>query len=476
MIKIIKLTLFVGFFAFCLVSSFDTEQVAVKNVIATPSSYEDIGDIQDKEVHLRVDQGTLVKVSVPASAVFVADPSVADVQVKTPRLIYIYGRSPGTTSLYAVDENENILMNREITVKFETVRLQQAITQMLPGSKIKVDALNDTVVLRGTVSNATDAADAVSFAQRFVGSSNTVVNQLKINGANQINLQVVIAEMSRTTLKDLGVNWDLASTAGNFVFGLATGNVSAVGTSFVTRSGGTNNLGFGYSSGSTTVTSLIDALEEEGLIKVMAKPNLTALSGETASFLAGGEFPVPVAQEDNQVTIEFREYGVSLAFTPTLTNSNRISLRVRPEVSQLTNTGSIQNGNLVVPALSTRRAETTVEMGSGQSFAIAGLMQQNITQDNTSVPGVNEIPGVGSLFQSDQIDKTETELVIIVTPYIVQPTNDKLSTPVDGYQPAHDKDRYLNRALYKRKTATPDTRKIIKKPRREVKNVGFEME
>lgn len=469
--KLIRVTLFLSLFGFCFAAGFEK-----KDVVATPSAYEDIGQYQDKDVKLRVDQGTLVKVSVPASAVFVADPTIADVQVKTPRLIYIYGRAPGTTSLYAVDENENILMNREVTVSFETGRLQRAISQMLPGSKIKVDALNDTVVLRGDVTTATDAADAVAFAQRFVGSDNTIVNQLKINGANQINLQVVIAEMSRTTLKDLGVNWDLASTAGNFAFGLATGNPTLAGSSFLTRSGGVNNLGIGFNSSSTSVSSLIDALEEEGLIKVMAKPNLTALSGETASFLAGGEFPVPVAQEDDQITIEFREYGVSLAFTPTLTNSNRISLRVRPEVSQLTNTGAIQNGNLVVPALSTRRAETTVEMGTGQSFAIAGLMQQNITQDNSSVPGLNEIPGVGALFQSDQLDKTETELVIIVTPYIVQPTNEKLTTPVDEYQPAHDKDRYLNRALYKRKAAIPDTRKVIKKPRRIMNNVGFEME
>ncbi len=446
------------------------------DVVATPNAYEDIGDFDGKDVALRVDQGTLVKLSVPASAVFVADPTIADVQIKTPRLIYIYGRAPGATSLYAVDENENILINRKVSVAFETSRLRQAMAQMLPNSAIKVSALNDTVVLRGSVATATDAADAVSFAQRFVGPDNTIVNQLKITGSNQINLQVTIAEMSRTVLKDLGVNWDLTSAAGNFLFGLATGNAAAVGNSFLTRSGGVNNLGLGYRSGSTSVSSLIDALEEEGLIKVMAKPNLTALSGETASFLAGGEFPVPVAQENDQITIEFREYGVSLAFTPTLTSGNRISLRVRPEVSQLTNTGAFQNGDLVVPALSTRRAETTVEMGSGQSFAIAGLMQQNITQDNSSVPGINEVPGIGSAFQSDQFDKRETELVIIVTPYIVQPTNEKLSTPIDRHTPASDADRYLKRALYERKAKRPDTKMVVKKPRRVQATSGFEIE
>lgn len=437
--------------------------VQPKDLTATPKLYEDIGDYGETPVELMVDQGTLVKVSVPASAVFVADPEVADVQVKTPRLIYVYGRSPGKTSLYAVDENENVLMNREIDVAFETARLQKAISSMLPNASINVRGLNNTVVLRGSVNNATDAADAVAFAQRFIGEGSAVVNQLSITGANQINLQVTVAEMSRNTLKDLGLNWDLASMAGNFAFALATGNPTGAIGSFATRTGGVNNVGLGFQSSNTTITGLIDALEEEGLIKVMAKPNLTALSGETASFLAGGEFPVPVAQEDDRISIEFREYGVSLAFTPTLVAENRISLRVRPEVSQLTNTGAFQDGSLVVPALSTRRAETTVEMGSGQSFAIAGLMQQRTVQDNDSVPGVNEVPGLGSLFQSDSYTSEETELVILVTPYIVKPSNKELKTPYEGFQPPSDAARYLKRAQYTRPA---------KKPRRKT---GFEL-
>ncbi len=433
------------------------------NLTATPTMYQDIPDYDEKPVSLSVDQGTLVKISVPASAVFVADPTVADVQVKTPKLLYIYGRSPGTTNLYAVDENENVLMNRTVNIAFETSRLQKAINSMLPNANIRVEGLNNTIVLRGSVHNAADAADAVSFAERFIGEGSTVVNQMSITGSNQINLQVTIAEMSKNTMKDLGINWDLTSAAGNFIFGLATGAPTAVGNAFLTRTNGANSLGVGYRGGSTSVTSLINALEEEGLIKVMAKPNLTALSGETASFLAGGEFPVPVAQEDDRISIEFREYGVSLAFTPTLSGDNRISLRVRPEVSQLTNTGAFQDGTLVVPALSTRRAETTVEMGSGQSFAIAGLMQQRMIQDEDSVPGVNEVPGLSALFQNNNFQSEETELVIIVTPYVVRPTNGKLKTPYEGFTPPSDAERYLQRAMYKR----PE-----KKPKR---HTGFEL-
>lgn len=419
------------------------------DVTATPKSYVDIGEQDESPVMLKIDQGTLVKVSVPAAAVFVADPDVADVQVKTPRLIYVYGRGPGMTSLYAVDENENILMNRRVTVRFETNRLQQAINDMLPGADIKVEALNRTVVLRGHVQHANHAADAVAFASRFIGEGQSVVNQLKITGANQVNLRVTIAEMSRNTLKDVGINWDAATTIGNFVFGLATGSpVLAAGGGFLRGVNGENNGALGFNSSDTSINALIDALEDEGLVKVMAKPNLTALSGETASFLSGGEFPVPVAQDDDRVTVEFREFGVSLAFTPTLIDGERISLRVRPEVSALTNTGAFNDGSLVIPALTTRRAETTVEMGSGQSFAIAGLIQQEVRQDNESVPGLNEAPGISSLFQSDAFAKEETELVIIVTPYIVRPTNQKLSTPLDEYKAPTDRGRYLNRDFY----------------------------
>lgn len=421
------------------------------NLTANPPSYTDIGDYDRQDVALIVDQGTLIKLGKPAAAVFVADPRIADVQVKTPSLVYVYGRAPGTTSLYAVDAADNVLMNRKINVQFETYRLKQAINEMIPNASIDIQALNNTVVLRGSVKNATDAADAVSFASRFIGDGNTVVNQLKITGSNQVNLQVTIAEMSKNTLKDIGVNWDAASSIGNFVFGLATGSPALVaGGAFNNRAGGTNNIGVGYRSNRHSINALIDALEDEGLIKVMAKPNLTALSGETASFLSGGEFPVPVAQEDNRISVEFREFGVSLAFTPTILGDNRISLRVRPEVSQLTNTGAFNDGTLSIPALSTRRAETTVEMGSGQSFAIAGLIQQRTTQDNSSVPGLNEVPVINPLFQSDTLSKQETEIVIIVTPYIVEPVNHKLATPLDGHIPPTDSQRYINRQMYQR--------------------------
>lgn len=423
---------------------------ATKSAIAVPASYEDIKDYGEKPVRLMVDQGTLMKLSKPISSVFVADSSIADVQVKSPTLIYIYGRTPGKTNLYAVDENENVIVNRKVSIAFETHRLKSAINQMLPQADIKVQSLNDTVVLRGDVRNGSDAADAVAFAQRFVGTGNTVVNQLKVTGANQVNLQVTIAEISRSSLKDLGVNWDVASTIGNFAFGLATGAATGGVGNFITRTGGANNLGVGFQGNNSSVSALIDALEQEGLIQVMAKPNLTALSGETASFLSGGEFPVPVAQEDNRISIEFREFGVSLAFTPTIIDDNRISLRVRPEVSQLSNTGAFNDGNLNVPALSTRRAETTVEMGSGQSFAIAGLLQQRIAQDNSTVPGVGDITGVSALFSSDNMTKQETELVILVTPYVVQPTNAKLSKPNDGYVPPKDSERYLHRATHRK--------------------------
>jgi pilus assembly protein CpaC len=236
-------------------------------------------------------------------------------------------------------------------------------------------------------------------------------------------------------IRQFGINWDVAVETGSIAFGIATGNPTNVAGSFLTRQAGVNNSFFRATPGDLDLNALIDSLASDSLITVLAEPNLTALSGETATFLAGGEFPIPVSVDDGEIGIEFKEFGVSLSFTPTILSGGRISMRVRPEVSQLSTNGAITLQNLVIPALSTRRAETTVELASGQSFAIAGMMLDQREQRASQVPGLSDIPILGRLFDSDRFQKNETELVIIVTPYLVRPVSDRslLAVPTDTY-------------------------------------------
>jgi len=389
------------------------------------------------KMSLEVNKGKLLKLSQGATEVFVADPTIADVQVKSPSIIYVYGRKPGETVLYAVSSVGDVVVNQSINVSHNLSRLNEAFKDLLPGTTVKAQSLDGGIVLTGQVFNATESATAIRLAQQFSLSENGIINQVAVASANQVNLRVRIAEVSRELVKELGVNWDSAINTGNFVFGAATGSpvVGAAGA-FLTRNNSTNSLFGSFSSGSADLNALIDALDDENLITVLAEPNLTALSGETAEFLAGGEFPVPVAQENNTISIDFKDFGVSLAFTPTIVGNNRINLKVRPEVSQLSETGSIQIDELQIPALSTRRAETTVELGSGQSFAIAGLIQQDGGDIVKRVPGLSSLPILGGLFRSNRFQRQETELMIVVTPYIVKPVSGQIAMPTDAYQGA----------------------------------------
>ncbi len=259
-----------------------------------------------------------------------------------------------------------------------------------------------------------------------------------------------MAEVSRSVVKQFGINWEAVLTGGGFLFGLATGNPVVAGGTFLTRQNGVNNLTASGTLGSNLdLNVLVDALADEGLLNVLAEPNLTALSGESASFLAGGEFPIPVPGANDSVTITFKKFGVRLAFTPVILDSGRISLEVAPEVSQLSATGAVNLDSFVIPALTTRQARTTVELGSGQSFAIAGLLQNNLNHDISKFPGLGDLPLLGQLFRSDRFQRDETELVILITPYLVRPvSNKRLATPGEGLTPANDIERILKGSNY----------------------------
>ena len=400
---------------------------------------------------IELNEGQLVRLSKRANSVFVANPAIADVSVKSDRLVYVFGTGVGETTLYAVDAQDNIVANLAVAVTHNVSRLNASLRQLAPAGGIKAQSLDGGIVLTGAVDNATVSENARRLATRFLGDDDEVINQLAVTAPNQVNLRVRIAEVSRQVIDQFGFNWEAVFTGStSFLFGLATGDPvipnslfgantispqPGIGT-FLSRNGLETSSGFFRSTaGNFEISGLIDLLAQNGLVTILAEPNLTALSGETASFLAGGEFPIPVPQRTGSITIEFKKFGVSLAFTPTILGSNRISMRVRPEVSQLSNAGAIVIQNFQIPSLTIRRAETTIELGSGQSFAIAGLLLDNTQQDLDQIPGLSDLPILGPLFDSERFERSESELVIIVTPYVVAPVNrgQRLALPTDPY-------------------------------------------
>jgi pilus assembly protein CpaC len=387
------------------------------------------------KIQIERNEGTLLRIDQPAASVFVANPAIADVAVKSPRLIYVLGKKAGETTLYVVDGNEKVLLSSTVVVVHNLSRLTEELHRVVPDGDVTPHSVDAGIVLDGAVATAAEAEDARRLATRFLSDGEEVIDHLAITAANQVNLRVRVAEVSRSVVKQLGIDWNMAINTAGFAFGMVTpafaANAVGLGTVAQTATG----FPISYSNGAVDLNALITALSTEGLVSVLAEPNLTALSGETASFLAGGEFPIPVPQDNNSsaITVQFKKFGVSLAFTPTLLGNRRISLRVAPEVSALTNDGAIRLGDFVIPALTTRRAETTVELASGQSFAIAGLIQNNQRVDADKVPGLGDIPILGELFKSDRFQRQESELVILVTPYIVQPVSaPRMAAPTDA--------------------------------------------
>ncbi len=408
-----------------------------------------------EQLNVEVGKGQVIRLPRPAATVFVADPDIADVQAQSPSIIYVFGKRAGNTSMFAVDEADNLLLRSSVQVDHNLAGLRDAIDRLIPSNTVDVSSVDGSIVLDGKVDSPTDAQELRELASRYLGEDETLLNRTRVGAPTQVHLRVRVAEVSREVIKEFGINWETLFNSGNFTFGFASGRDLVSDGANIFRSpanagGNAPGIGFGnYASGSASVSTAIDALAEEGLVTVLAEPNLTALSGETASFLAGGEFPIPVASDDNEIEIEFKEFGISLAFTPTVLSRNRISLRVRPEVSELSDNGAITIGGLTIPALATRRAETTVELGSGQSFAVGGLLSNDVQNTVSKFPGLGDLPILGTLFRSQRFQTNETELVIMVTPYLVTPVDEPvLASPVDGYEAPSDIERILEGRLH----------------------------
>ncbi|MDR6409099.1 type II and III secretion system protein family protein [Paraburkholderia terricola] len=390
-------------------------------------------------------KGTLVRLNENASSVFVADPTIADVHAPSPKAVFVLGKKAGSTTLYVLGADNRTLLQQTVVVSRDTDALRRAVAARFPAMRLQLTAGPGSLLVSGQAASASDADAVVQTLTPYLADKEVLVNRITIDRPLQVQLRVRITEVDRNVTQQLGINWAaLGSVVGNFtggifggrqIFNLAQPIVGPSGTSYPINLPSNNAYSiFGqFRTGNANIQVLVDALNQEGLLTVLAEPNLVAMSGQTASFLAGGEFPIPVAQINGAVTVDYKQFGVKLDFTPTVMNERRISLKVRPEVSQIDATASVTTNGITVPGLSVRRADTTVELASGQSFAIGGLLQTNTTDIISQVPGLGSIPILGKLFSSTNYQNNKTELVIIVTPYLVEPTDPaRLRTPLDA--------------------------------------------
>lgn len=402
---------------------------------------------QQPTLSLEINKGTALKLPGPAATVFVAAPDIADVQVKSPTMIYVFAKKPGDTVLYAVDDQDRVLLNTIVSVTSPVSRMKATLDTLYPNNQVTFENQGETIVLGGIVRSAQIAEDARRMALQHVnGNPSKVVSTIRVDAPNQVQLRVKVAEVRREALKRVGINWQninglgIAPLIGTLNGGFAISTITSTGgaASAAARIQGEN------------FDTLLDFLATNNEATILAEPNLVAMSGEMASFLAGGEIPIIAPQAGvatSTFSVAYKQVGVSLAFTPTIVGE-RINLKVAPEVSQLSSTGSINvpltaTAVVTIPAVQTRRASTTIELGSGQSFAIAGLLQSTSQQDIKKLPWLGDVPILGALFKSDAYQRAETELVIVITPYFVEPTSGHLKTPLSGRVPPTDADRLL---------------------------------
>ncbi|HEU4969905.1 type II and III secretion system protein family protein [Sphingomonas sp.] len=459
------------------------------------------------EVLLSIGQGQLVTLPTGIANVWTSNPAVADVYVSNPRQIHLFGKEAGEATVFATTASGQVVYATNVRVNQNITSLDKMLRLAFPDANIAVNTAGQLAVLTGTIGSPEDSAAAerlvltalnpgVNVSDPAAQLKMGVINRLKTATPLQVNLQVRIAEVSRDLVKEIGNNLLTRDQTGGFLFGVAQGrNFGSIGNVDVSKfptvpastffPGATGTIPInpatglpinpanpgtafnydklGQGAGKTSialagrlfgidVASALDLAETEGLVTTLANPNLTALSGETASFLAGGEIPIPLAQGLGQIGVEYKQYGVSLAFTPTVLADGRISMRVRPEVSELSANGAVTLNGFQIPALTTRRAETTVELGSGQSFMIGGLLQNKHFDQIDKAPGIGDVPILGALFRSNRFRHSETELVIIITPYLVKPTNGPIPLPTDGYKSATDAAR-----VFMGKTFTGDS-------------------
>ncbi len=445
-----------------------------------------VGDGQVRPIKLGLNKSMIVELPRPVREVMVSNPEQIDAVMQSATRAYLIGKNLGEANILFIDNNGGQVAVLEVTIERDLGALENLIARLIPGSRVRVETVGQNVVLTGSVPTPIDATRASEIVNSFLDSgaaatstqaggggaavtinnstgggassdegSNRVINMITVEGREQVLLKVSVVEMERNVIKQLGVDLAAIVNSGNFGFAALSALPYPINGALGAAAGGLigdtslANLidsrpgaalaGAGWQSGTSQVDAVLRALDQNGLIRTLAEPNLTAISGETANFLAGGEFPIPVAQQLDQITVEFKKFGIGLSFTPVVMSEGLISLKISTEVSELSTEGAVVLRNISIPALKVRRAETAVELPSGGSIVIAGLLSDQSRQAISGYPGLKSLPVLGTLFRSRDFQAKETELVVLVTPYVVKPAaRQQLARPDDGFAWASD--------------------------------------
>jgi pilus assembly protein CpaC len=424
-----------------------------------------------KRLTIPQNKSTTLKLDRDFKDVLVGNENIADIVPLTNRSLYVLGKSIGTTRLVIFDANKELLGVVEVEVSYDVDELNKKLREIIPYSRVTASPINGKILLSGVAHDALAVQKAVGIAKQFAPEE-AVTNSIGVDTSQQVLLEVRFVEVNRNAGRELGVNWGAISQNGNFrgATGGARLNAPALSPPAVLFpfAGGallSGSAPFGtflqrVLSGGLTADVIVEALEERGLARRLAEPNLVALSGDTASFLAGGEFPIPVAQDNDTITVEFKKFGVGLAFTPTVLARGMINLKVEPEVSEIDPTASVTINDIAIPGLTVRRASTTLELRDGQSFAMAGLLQFNNSKEQRQLPWIGKVPVLGALFRSASYQKKESDLVIIVTPRLVKPAvpGEHLVTPLEKSIPTNDVEFFLlgKQERWKTRVSRPD--------------------
>lgn len=397
-------------------------------------------DAKTRFLHLAAGKSAIIELPAPISDVIIGNPAIADAVVRSRRHVYVIGLAAGETNVLFLGENAEELLLIDIQVTRDLSALDQALRELIPSSRIKTRFAANTIILTGAAGTPAEAANAVTLAERFAGKTESVVNLLTVNAKEQVALTVTVAEVNRTEMQRLGIHWrDVAWTAGALsgqfsayqAFPVTSGVAVPAGLvqGALKQPGSGAGMLTGFTAGNISGASLIEALERHGNFRILAEPVLTAITGETANFLAGGEFPIPVARNDDQISVEWKPFGVGLAFTPVVLSEGRIALKIAMEVSELSGDGAVQSSAMAIPAISVRRVTSSVELPSGGAVVLAGLLSEETRKNADAVPGLSKLPILGDIFASQDYVRSQTELVVIVAPYIVTSAPRSALTP-----------------------------------------------
>lgn len=429
--------------------------LALTGFVATTTQAQDVLTVMrgatSSSISVAMNRAVVMESAVPFAELSVANPSIADIATLSDRTIYILGKEPGRTTLTLLDADGRLITNVDVRVSPDIAEFKERLQEILPGEDIEVRTANDGIVLSGRVSGKQKLSRALELGERY--APGRVTNLLMVGGTQQVMLKVTFAEMQRSVTKSLSASLGLAGTSG--LFSAEGGNgVFADGVDFSTFVDGTSgsdgsgntmtgSYGIGFSAGGIQMALLLEALETKGLVRTLAEPNLVAISGKTATFLAGGEYPIPVS-DDGNISISYRPFGVELSFTPIVIDEDLINLNILAKVSSIDTTVSVTTAGGTVNGFKTRETSTTVEMRDGQSFAIAGLLQDDFTDIVGQVPWLGDVPILGALFRSSDYVRSQSELVIIVTPHLVTPaTRDSFTLPTDRIRIPSESELFL---------------------------------